>query len=359
MKQSILDYEMGDIQVHAPGYRDNPSIHTRIKQPERILRQLKKTGFKASARLLASGLAAANDSSAGVSLRGIEIKRDSNVSRINQSMYRGSWLDAKNDNGVVIGFRLARVLDVDLDDEIVVLSQGADGSFANELYRIRGILNIVSDGIDRTGIFLTAGSFRKLMVMPEDAHRIIIRKPTHMPISRAYQITKAIVPGLDVKTWRQLSPILASMLDSVQILAYAMFIIVYAAIGIVILNATLMAVFERIREFGVLKALGMGPGSVFFLITVEAFIQAGLSVLIGGLCAFPTLVYLTTKGIDLGDMSGMTVVGVPLDSVMRASITPYVYLGPVITLILMIIIAVLYPALKASLIKPIQAMVYH
>jgi hypothetical protein len=122
---------------------------------------------------------------------------------------------------------------------------------------------------------------------------------------------------LDVKTWRQLLPTISSMLDSARGVMIAMFFIIYVAIGILILNAMLMAVFERIREFGVLKALGVGPFDVLRLILVESAIQTAIAILVGVSLAVPGILYLSRTGIDLGKLGGVTIMGIAWDPVWR------------------------------------------
>ena len=102
------------------------------------------------------------------------------------------------------------------------------------------------------------------------------------------------------------------MLESTSSLIAIMFLIFYVAVGILLLNAMLMAVFERIREFGVLKAIGTGPGRVFALIMVESGLQAMIALVIGTLLAIPGMWYLSTYGIDMGGLGGTDMMGVAM-----------------------------------------------
>jgi len=165
----------------------------------------------------------------------------------------------------------------------------------------------------------------------------------------------ALAPGERVETWRELSPTLASMLDSARGMMVMVFLIVYIAIGILILNAMLMAVFERIREFGVLKAIGYSPGRVLLLIFGETAVQTGLAILVGGILAAPGLWYLVHVGIDMGRLGGMAMMGVVLDPIWRGVVGPDVILGPLVTLLVIVGMATLYPAAKAAWINPIRA----
>jgi len=357
MQRNILELETGDLQIFAPGYRDRPSLYTRLRHPEPLLRDLEGAGYRASGRLLAGGLAAGDQTSAGVTLLGVDIPRDARVSRIHEQLLEGDWLDASDPHGVVLGRRLAHTLGVAPGDEIVVLAQGADGSMANELYRVRGVLKNVGERVDRSGVFLSAPAFRDLLVLPEGVHQIIVRRPDELELDPAAARIEALADGreLDVKSWKQLLPTLASMLDSTRGVMFAMFLIFYTAVGILVLNAMLMAVFERIREFGVLKALGAGPGGVLGIIWTEVAIQTGLAVLAGGLLSIPAGWFLSVKGIDLSRFGGVAIAGVAWDPVWRSVFRPETLLAPVVTLLGVVAVAVLYPAFKASMIRPVEA----
>jgi ABC-type lipoprotein release transport system permease subunit len=359
MERNILELEVGDLQIFPLEYRDDPSIYTRIANPEVILESLAAEGFNATARLLAYGMAAAGNASAGVSFRGIDIERDARVSLIHREVQSGRWLDRDDPRGVVLGSRLARMLDVDPGAELVVLTQAADGSMAYDLYRVRGVLRSVGDETDRTGVFMAQEALRELIAVPSGSHQIIVRRPAGANLEQSEARVRELVLQHDVKTWRQLLPTLASMMDSARGAIMAMFLIVYMAIGILILNATLMAVFERVREFGVLKAIGAGPFDVLRLIMLESGIQVGLAILLGVAISTPTLWFLTTTGLDLSSLAGVSVMGIAMDPIWRASVSPQVFSMPIVILFVIVITAAIYPALKAALIQPVEAMRHH
>lgn len=355
-ERNLLDLQLGDIQIHARGYRDKPSLYSRIKAPERLLARLRASGFRASPLLLAGGLAAAGDASSGVTFRGVDVGQAATVGRLHQQVAKGKWLDPRHPDGVVIGRRLARTLEVEPGGELVVLTQGADGSMANELYRVRGVLKGINEGTDRGGVYMTDRAFRELLVLPRGAHEIVVRRPEQMPLETALARVESLAPDLEVKSWRELMPMLASMFDSTHSVMYVMFLILCTAIGIVVLNAMLMAVFERVREFGVLKALGMGPGKVLRLILVEAALQTGLAAAIGAALATPGLLYLARVGLQMDRLSGVTIQGMAWDPIWRASVSASTFTAPIITLASVVLVAVLYPGIKAALIRPVAAM---
>lgn len=358
LERNVVELETGDVEIFAPGYEERPSIYTRIDDPDALLQRLSHAGYRATARLLASGLAAAGASSAGARLIGVDVARDRQVSRVFSEVASGSWLDPADPKGVVIGRRLARSLGLAPGGEILLLSSAADGSMANQLYRVRGILRGMGDAIDRGGVFLNASAWRDLLVVPSGAHQIIVRRPAGTDLASARAEVARLAPGLEVKSWVELRPTFAQILSTQKAALGLIYFIVYAAVAIVILNAMMMAVFERIRELGVLKAVGMKPVSVFALIAAEGAWQTLLAIGVGLLFAVPLLHLLVHHGIDMSSLAGATVQGVAFDPIWRAEVGRATFLGPIAMLIGAVAIATSFPALKAARLEPVRAMTY-
>ena len=356
MEETVVEVELGDLQIHAPTYLDDPSLYTDIDDVDALLSRLEAAGFRASARLVGAGLAAAHDSAAGASLRGLDVQANARVSVISTRLAAGAWLDDGDPAGVVVGRRLARALDLAVGDELVVLSQTTDGGIANDLYAVRGILDSVSEGVDRSAVFLTAAAFRELFVMPTGAHEIVLRKPDELELAAALEIAQGLAPDLDTRSWRSLVPTLATYLDSARQMMGIISAIIYIVVAILILNAMLMAVFERIREFGVLKALGVEPRQVLSLVFAESALQAGLALALGLALSVPTLWYLVEFGIDTGALGGVSVIGATFATVWQAAVSPFTFVTPSLTLLVLVLLAVIYPALKAARISPVEAM---
>ena len=356
MTSDALDVETGAVQIHAPGYLDRPSLYTNMKDSDAILARLKKQDIAACPRLLGAGLVASGDNSAGAMLYGIDIARDAQVLSISQKVQQGQWLSPEQPDGVVIGRKMAHSLGVKTGSELIVLSQASDGSTANALYHVRGVLRTVGDATDRAGLFMSQGAFRELMAYSGGAHRIVVKRPKVLDTVWLKAQVKKAAPEQDVMSWSDLNPILATMMQSVSAMIGIFFFIINIAIGIVVLNAMLMAVFERIREFGVLKALGFGPWGVLKLIYAESLIQVLLSVVIGLIIAAPILWYLVVAGINMGQLAGTDMMGMNMMEVWKAELSLQVFVQPISMTIFVVVFAVLYPAYKAAVIQTVEAM---
>jgi len=356
MERSLVEVELGDVQIYAAGYRDRPSLFETIEAPDELLRRLDQRGFRAAPRLLAGALVASGDAAAGATLIGVDTDRDPTVSQICQEVHHGEWLDATHPEGVVIGARLARTLDVGAGDELVVLSQASDGSMANDLFTVRGILNLISEGTDRSGIFMVEAAFRELLVLPEGAHKVIVRRPPGSDFDAAVKEVREVAVGLDVKSWRELNPTLASYIDSTRGIFFVFYVVFYFAVAILLLNSMLMAVFERIREFGVLKAIGLAPVRLFQLIMLESALQTLLSIAVAGVLLVPSMWYLHQVGLNIAVLAGgVTIMGMVFDPVWKAHLSGYVFAAPLASLLVIVFLGTLYPAVKAARLMPVEA----
>jgi ABC-type lipoprotein release transport system permease subunit len=359
-ERNAVGMNLGDIQIHAEGYRYDPDLYKRIENAGALVRRLEKKGFHATQRVYGFGLAAAGSASAGVQLRGVDLDHEATVTQIHQHVMEGSWLDETDPRGVVIGRKLARTLGVEPGHEVVIVGQASDGSMANDLYTVRGILKSVGEEIDRAGFFMVASAFRELMVVPDGAHEIAI-----MRVNRASDLglaTRAIAelaPDLETMNWRQLRPVIARVLDTADASLLFMLLITYVAVAMVVLNAMLMSVFERIHELGVMRAVGVTPWQLMKLVYAETMVQVVTAAAIALATGWPVSLYFETKGIDLSTIaSGASFGGVAIDPIWYTHVTVQSVLFPIAVLFLVAAVAVIYPAVKAAVIQPAKA-IYH
>lgn len=358
MERNALLMETGDLQVHAEGYRRDPDLYTRVPHPGQIVQALEGLGLHAAPRLYGFGLAAAGAASAGVQLRGLDVDKERQVTRLHTHVKLGQWLDPAAPSEIVLGKKLAKTLNVGLGDEVVIMSQASDGAMANELFVVRGVLGSVGDSLDRSGFFMVEQAFRSLLVVPTGAHEVAaIRTDRGQPLEAIVARAVAVTPGLETLSWRQLQPLLGQMMDTTFAAQSFMLIITYLAVAMVVLNATLMSVFERIREFGVMKALGVSPFGVaqvvFFEVMSQAVLAMGLAVLVGGGIS----IYFQGHGIDMSSMtSGASMMGVAFDPIWYTRVTAAGVAIPAVSLLVVVLLAAIYPGAKAAVIPPAEAM---
>ncbi|MDF1589706.1 MAG: ABC transporter permease [Gammaproteobacteria bacterium] len=355
-ERSIVAMNTGDIQIHRFGYRDNPDIYDVVEHASALAAHIREAGFNVTERQFAFGLMASDDSASGVQLRGVDLEFENSVTELDQHIQKGQWLATSDPHGVVIGKKLARLLDVQLNDELVFVGQTADGFMANDTFYIRGILKSVSANIDNAAVFMSNQMLRELIALPDDAHELVIMRQDNQDLNEATQQIQMIASDYEVLSWPKLLPVIYQFLETAHVQTLIMMLFTYIAVGSVVLNAMLMSVFERIHEFGVMKAVGVGPWQLIKLIYAEMMIQVVIASVIGVIVGGTASLYFQQYGIDLSTIADdFSFAGLALDSIWYALITLESIVMPVVFLVVIAVIAVIYPAAKVAMLKPIDA----
>ena len=365
------DLNTGEVQIHAPEYLEDYSLYKRINNTDEILDQARSNGINAAPRLYGYGLLSSGNKSAGVLFHGVVPKAESETFMLSEHVMEGSFLtmeyampdqdsnsnQAANMPDAVLGRRLAKTLNVTIGSELIAVVQAADGSMGTELFEVTGIMKSAGDRIDRSMIMIQQEDFRNLFVMPESTHEIVLNSFGDYSLSEIEGIMDDVTPDLEMKTWREITPLLAEWLDTSSVSEYITAIIFLIVAGLGIMNTMLMATFDRIRELGILRALGASPFRVFNNIITESLILSFLATILGAVLGIAWAYHLEYYGIDMSKIGGQwSFGGIVFDPVWRADLTFVAVYKPVIMMWIVAIIASIYPAVLASKLKPVDAM---
>jgi ABC-type lipoprotein release transport system permease subunit len=349
---------MGEVQIHQAKYLVNRSMYKDLPNPDQLVSNLKAKGLPASPRSYGYGLTASGTKSAGAMFVGIDPESEKQNFDLAKHMAEGDFLGHDPQMGLVLGRKLARSLNVTVGSEVVVVVQAADGSLGNDLYTVTGILKSVGDAIDRTAAIMHQKDFQTLFVSDGRIHEIAVNTRGQMPLEQATALTEQAAPNLEVKSWRDLSPTMSDMLNLFDAGIWIFGMIFYLAGGLGLMNTMLMATFERIREFGMLKAIGTTPWRILRDVTVEAFVLSVAASIIGLGIGLAGSYYLQVVGLDTSVFApgSYTVAGIAFDPIWRAAISIKTVIYPVVVLWIVCLLASLYPAAIAARLDPVKAM---
>ena len=351
---------MGHIQVHREGYLNKPSLYETIDGYTTVGEVIENsTGVEAwTPRVYAAGLGSVSEKSTAVQIIGVDVTRETQATHFDKKVVEGSTLAATASHEAVIGTGLAKILSAKIDSEIVIFSQGADGSLANDMYKIVGIAESGDNVTDRVACYLHIEDAQELFVLEGRAHEIVVIVSN---INQVGKITNAIEANLndstlEVAPWQVVAKsFYRAMKTDQQGDAIARWVIMLiVAIGV--LNTVLMSVLERTREYGVLKAIGTTPMQIFWLVTCEVVIIALGSICIGALLGVLANYLLSIYGITYPEE--ITYGGIKF-STMYAEVNARSLIIPAITVMLSATIVSLFPAIKAARILPAKAMRTH
>ncbi len=356
--QNAVNLDTGEVQVHAPDYLSDRSMYKDIDEPGRILNQLHEQGVPAAPRSYGYGLAASGTKSAGAMFWGVDPAAEKRVFELAGHVKRGVFLDEEPSKGVVLGRKLARSLNVDVGGEVVVVVQAADGSLGNELYTVTGILKAAGESIDRSAAILHRAEFNALFVAGGRVHEIAVNTGGSLELARLKRLVEQVAPHNEVATWRELLPALSDMVNLFDVSIWIFGSIFFLAAGLGVMNTMLMATFERMHEFGLVKALGASPWRIVRDVAAEALVLSLAATALGALLGLSVSWYLQGVGLDTSRFvaEGYSLAGVAFDPVWRAVISVKGTLLPVVAMWAVCVAAALYPASIAARLDPVEAM---
>ena len=356
MVNTAIDRDLSHIQIHNQKYLQNKEITNFIPDGFRVLKEtISVPGVKAaSGRTLIEGMAASPISTFGVKIVGILPVEEKKVTNIHTRLIEGKYFESNDRNPIIIGKKLADRLNLKLRSKIIISFQGLDGSLIYAAFRIVGIYKTESALFDQSNVFVQQANLFRLLNTEPIIHEIAIRLQSSRLMPQIYNEVKTKYPNLSVQTWKEIAPEIAVTSAAMESFTYLFLTIILLALLFGITNTMLMSVMERIRELGVLIAVGMKRIKVFTTILLETIMLsltgAAGGFAIGGI----TITYFSYTGIDFSAFaSTMESFGA------SPTLYPFLPMSMYIALPLMIVItaslSAALPAWKAVHIEPATA----
>ena len=352
--------QIGHIQVHSKGYLEKPSLYKTIDNVYIVGEAIQSIPEVEawSPRLFGTGIGSVNEKSTGIRIIGIDVARETAATQFDKKIIEGTTLTETASAQAVIGKGLAKILAATIGSEIVVFSQAADGSIANDLYEIVGILESGDAIMDRVACYLHIEDAQQLFVLAGRVHEIVVTVSKIKKVAIATEGIRSRIndPSLEVSPWQVVAKSFYQAMKADQQGDAIGRIIIMLIVAIGVLNTVLMSVLERTREYGVLKAVGTKPRQIFSLVIAEVVIIAIASICIGAILGIIINYLLSINGIKLPQE--FTYGGMKFGT-MYTEVNMQSLIIPAITVMLSAIIVSLFPAIKAARILPAKAMRTH
>lgn len=352
----------GHIQVHHPGYRDDPVVENSMTKPSDVevaLTKLLPHGSQWAPRVRVDAVVSNARHSTGVTMAGIDPPREAAISFIGGAITEGRYLNSDDHYGIVVGQALADKFETKLNRKLVLMSQDTEGEIASRAFRIIGIYRAEIEATEKQFVFVTMSTAQEMLKLQDGISEVAILLPVY---EAADQVAGALRTELstaeyEVNTWQEILPMVTAILKIYDFFIYIWFLVVFIAMGFGIVNTTLMAVFERIREFGLLKALGMKPRWIIQEVIIESIYLLILGMIIGNAAGFLSVLALSVNGIDLSSFAAGTEYWGMSRVIYPAILGQDVIVANLVVFILGLAVS-LYPAVKAARFTPIEALAH-
>jgi len=356
MTGSQTVYDLGDFQLRAVGYADDPVpsnglTAAQVVEAEAALADLRVDG--AAPRLEVYGLVRSAYGTDGAVLRGIDPLKERLVTQVAEMIVEGRLIAEPGE--VLLSAQLAESLDVRLGERIVVLAQGESGTNSRAFTAV-GFFSPPLAQLDHT-LFASIEDARALSEW-DGLTSIAVDLPRGASTGRAVNEVASRLPegsGIEVADYYALNPLARVMIGGsvIKMIPFVVMISLLAGFGVA--NTAFYSVLERTREFGVMTAVGMSRRLLAQVVLLESVFVSAIGFLVGGGVGYGLLIYLERFGIRFGDLvPGMTdSLGIP--TVIYASTSGWYWVAAFSVVVFTALVAAWYPARRANRLEPVTA----
>ncbi len=355
--QNSIRLQTGHVQVRATSYEtEKMSLKWKDLLPEPGALAAKIAAMsevKAAAPVLwAGGVLNTNDDSAGLQVYGIDTE-SALYAPIRDAIRAGAFLAADDRSGILIGKHLADSLGIGVGRKVTLTVVDANGRPQEGVFEIRGLFSTGIPGYDQSAVFMPLSKAQAFTGAGDRASAIMILLHDQNDAAKvAAALSSADTAAV---TWQDLNAVVLQTLQSSQGYYVLFNGIVMLVVAVIIANTLLMGVFERIREMGILAALGMKGRQIMVMMLLEAALLSLAGIIAGILIGLVGLAYLANVGIYFGDAVS-SAGSIAMGSTLYARLVPSSILSLSFWTLLIVLLASLYPAWFAARQEPVAAL---
>jgi ABC-type lipoprotein release transport system permease subunit len=346
----------GHVQVHHPDYRDDPSVANLINVPDsEIAKRFEGAGFRQwASRVRVPAVITSEYDSRGVTLIGVDPALEDGMTFVDYDEVEGRFLESPEDQGVVIGRKLANTLNTEVGKRVVLMSQDPDNEIADRGFRVVGLFTASVTSFEEQFVFAGKTTTQNMLGIGDQVSEIAVLGDDYRDVEAEYQKTLELInDGVEVLRWTDIDRFLGTMLGVMDGFVLVWIVVIFLALSFGLVNTLVMAVFERVREIGLMLALGMRPGNILGQIVLESTMLLAIGLALGSALSWATVqpikdgidVSIVGEGMDMWGMSSVLVPELLLSDVILANVVVLI-LG---------FFASLSPAWRAAQYEPIEA----
>lgn len=349
---------LGDAQIHREGFRDEQEASMTIQALDAVTASLAEETIVQhfTQRVLVSGMITSPANVSAIHLVGVHPSTEKFLSLIDDAITEGVYFEGDNNRDIVIGAKLAEILEIGLGDRVVVtVAQAGTGELSQEMFRISGIYHFADEAMNSGMAFVRIEKSQEMLAIGNDVHEIAIKftsiaysQDTTLPFWDTYS-----EHGNEALSWTELMSQLTVVLEMTKYTKYIMGVILFGVVIFGIINTLFMSLYERMFEFGVLRAVGTRPFGMARVILFEAGALAIVSIGLGAILGFVLTAVLAHIGIDY---TGIEMMGVTMQEFIYPVLEIQQFIIYPIWVFIFTIIAGLYPARYVAKMAPVDAM---
>lgn len=349
--------QLSHIQIHHPTFIEENDSKFTISNIETIVGQFQADNRIASisSRVISTGMIGSPTTASGVKIYGIDPLSEIRQIALDESVREGAYFNSGKENEILIGEKLAKKLKIKLKSKVVLTFTNVQSELVSGAFRVGGIYRSKNILLDEVNVYVQQDHLRELLELkPSESNEIAILVKDEEQLDAVKNYSRTVVSKGKIEDWKELSPELGMIIESFNLYTYILTGIILLALTFGIINTMLMSVLERIRELGMLMAIGLNKRKIFLMIMLETFYLTLVGSPLGLLIGWLTVMLLGKIGINISMFSeGLASYG--FSSMIYPALDSQNYFIIASMCFLTALLSAIYPAYKALQLNPSEA----
>lgn len=355
--EDAIGSEISHLQLHHPEFGVDYDPQFYLDNSQSIIEDIEASPMvdAVSGRVLVYGMVASPSTSTGGKLIGIDPEREDQVTQLASNVVEGEYLRTKDRHKIIVGKKLADKLKLKIRSKVVLTFQDVDGNIVAGAFRVKGIFRSYNSTLEDGNLYVNQNDMSTLLKTNGQVHEIAVLMQSGETVNEYVSTLADRHPKALVESWKQLSPELGLMIDSLDQYMIIFFVIILLALSFGIVNTMLMTVLERVKEIGMLMAIGMNKIRLFGMIFWETIFMVLIAAPLGLLLAYINIHWLSIHGLDLSAIYQEGYAAYGFKPIIYPKLEAIYYYRIMILVIITAIVASIYPAITALRLDPVKA----
>lgn len=357
MVNDMIRTGSGEILIHRAGYRESHLLSDYIRFPQRILDAAQKQPevLHVTARLKCEGVVASAKYARGAVIYGVDLEKEEAFIGYKKPMVQGVF-QLTEPRTVLIGDELAEKLKVTVGKKIVLQGQSLSKEIVSMSVRIRGMIHANNPEIDASGVLMSRQALAELFnVEGVTEINILLREGSEAAtVARELKSQLEDKEPLEFWTWQQMYPLLVWWEKMFDYYIYISYAVVFFVVALGIFFILFISVLERIKEFGILMAVGTPFRLIRRMLIWESLMMGLMGYILGAGAAYGLLHFYIRRGLDLRHFSkGASDIG--MASVMFPDLKLEYFLLGLAAVIISSLVSLIVPLWKLRSLRAVEA----
>ncbi len=358
MIENMAKFYSGYIQIQQSDFKESPGINNSFKLNEQLQDAISTNPniTSSSSRIETFALASYEDNSFPSFVFGINPEKEDTKSNLSKYIEAGEYLKSGS-NDLLIGNILAKNLNIEVGDSIILFGQGYHGVSAVNIYKVAGLLDFPLPDLSKRVVYMNLPNCQEFVSLQDEvsSNVIMVDNTDKVDVVMA-SLLPYIGEDVTIYTWQDLMPELLNLIEGKEASGAMVKTLLFMIIGFGVWATIMMMMHERKRELGVMVAIGFQKGKLLVMMLIESTYIGIIGVATGIFVSYPIMWYLFNNPIYITGEMAETYESMGFEPKISFSINPEIFYNPAITVLIIFMLVSLYQIYFVARLKVVESL---